>query len=394
MRIKLFPLLFAATLLLTACGGSVESTEITSSATPGLIFSTPTLAATSTSAPTNTPPPPTITPTFTPVSATLNAQINLRSAPAVDSDALGLLNFGTEVFIIGRSEDAEWLALREPLSNVNIGWVSVKFVSLSEDLISDLRVIETQATNTRPPSIASTTVPNTAITKAELNVRAGPASTYDLIGTIPVNTAVTINGKNQTEVWARVDFPSAEGGFGWVASVYLEGGNYGILPYYNNQGILISGQSPSVPNENPSSISEPSGTPANGFAPASIDDDSFDEPLIEVKFGPLGIKELELRNSVSSPSGDREDWARITPYQTEGAQGTLIAAIQCKGNGAITIQIFRQNTGQWENTPLTCGVYDFAIKATGGLPITLRMTADGSAGDIRLVDYTLTVRSE
>lgn len=402
MRSKIFPILLLFSLFINACTTIDEPIMDNSAETPVLIFSTPTLAATSTQQPTNTPRLPTQTPTYTPVSASLTAQINLRAEPSADSDALGLLNFGTEVFVIGRSADKNWLALREPMPNVAIGWISVKYVSLSEDLIDQMRVIDNTSsaqTSANNPILTpqQSAAPNTATTTVELNVRSGPASTFDQIATIPANTTVNITGKNQTEIWTRVELPLTVGGYGWVASQYLEGGNYAILPYYDAQGNLIVGQTTSNPPNTSGNLTPnapESGNDLSGYAPATNDNDSFEAPLGTADFGPAGVKRLEIHNTVSSPTGDREDWIRFTPYQAEGSQATLIAAIQCVGNGAITLQLFRENTGNWEGIPLTCGVYDFAINGQGGFALTLHISADGSAGDVRLVEYTLTLESE
>lgn len=399
MRVKGILIALTLVLALTACGGETVTQAQPSTNTPALVFNTPTLQASNTPQPTNTAALPSPTPTFAPISATLNAQINVRYAPTVDSEALGLLNFGTEVFVIARSGDSEWLALTNPIEGQSIGWIKASFVSLSEDLIADLKTLDPVSEkpsdtdqNGQPPE--STPEPNIAKTTAEVFVRAGPGSIYPDLGTIPANTTIHLNGKNQTEKWTRIDHPDAPNGFGWIASLYIEGGNYTILPYYDDQGNLIAGQTlPTTSNGQPAVVATK--TPySSEYLPASNDQDSFDNPGAELIFGPLDNKAFEFHNMVSSPDGDREDWIRFTPYQPEGSQVPIYAAISCTGNGAITLSLYRASTGAWESLPLTCGVYDYVIKGNGGSEMVIRVTADGSAGEVRLVDYVLTLNVE
>lgn len=399
MRNKAFLIAFIALFVLTACGGGTVEPVNEPTNTPMLLFSTPTLPASSTPKPTNTAALPTLTPTFAPISATLNAQINIRSAPDVNSESIGVLNFGTEVFVIARSADPEWLALSNPIEGHATGWIKASFVSLSEDLIADLRILELASTSPgqgegSQPLLENTPEPNTATTTAEVFIRSGPGSIYPDLGTIPANTTIHLNGKNQTEKWTRIDLPNDPTGAGWIASLYIEGGNYTDLPYYDDLGNLIAGQSYPGANNSQPSVAATNTPKVSEYLPAANDQDSFEQPGAVIVFGPLDNRSFEFQNNVSSPDGDREDWIKFTPYQPEGSQVSLFAAMTCSGNGAITLSLFRENTGIWESLPLTCGVYDYIIKGNGGSAMWIRVTADGSAGDIRLVEYTLSLKVE
>jgi|GEM_PF-1448214 len=402
MRIKFLSTIIIFTSVLVACSGN--GSEVSNSQTtekPALVFNTPTLAPTLTPEPTGTPPIPTATTTLTPISATLKTQVNIRKEPNSESEVLKLLNFGSEVMVVGRTEVGDWLAINRPTETGTLGWIKAEYVSISEDLIKELRVItpivdmDTENPNPSSPVIQSTLPPNTATTTAELNVRSGPASTFTLLGTIPANTTVTLRGKSQTEIWTRIEFQDSPENFGWVASKYLTGGNYAVLPYYDDNGNLIgspqSQGSESTNSNNPNPI-DVTANPSGEFSPALIDNDLFDQPGAEIRLGPADSREFQFRNSVSSPSGDSEDFIKVTPFTSDGLQATITTRMDCVGNGGITLSLFRENSQGWESIPLTCGVYDYLIRGESGKAIVIKISADGSAGEIRLVEYSLEMR--
>ncbi|SJZ85963.1 DUF1236 domain-containing protein [Consotaella salsifontis] len=64
------------------------------------------------------------------------------------------------------------------------------------------------------PSLAQTAVSATT----DLNVRAGPGPTYDIVGVIPVSGSASLMGCTESGSWCQV---SANGAQGWVYSKYL-----------------------------------------------------------------------------------------------------------------------------------------------------------------------------
>src|SRR5271163_727300 len=57
-----------------------------------------------------------------------------------------------------------------------------------------------------------------AVTTANVNLRDGPGTGYAVIATLPVNTAVAVEGC--AEGWCKVDYAGASG---WMAEDYLQG---------------------------------------------------------------------------------------------------------------------------------------------------------------------------
>lgn len=66
------------------------------------------------------------------------ARLLVRTAPSIDSDAIGLLLRGEDATIIGRSSDGNWWQIND---NGRIGWVNAIFVVLSPDVDADAIII-------------------------------------------------------------------------------------------------------------------------------------------------------------------------------------------------------------------------------------------------------------
>jgi uncharacterized protein YgiM (DUF1202 family) len=78
----------------------------------------------------------------------------------------------------------------------------------------------------------------------EINVRSGPASMYDLLGTLKSGEKVTVTGQTLNRLWYRIVYPAGPDGHAWVSSKYIRitGGDMSKLPYFDDQGNLLSDQ--------------------------------------------------------------------------------------------------------------------------------------------------------
>lgn len=393
MRIALS---FILGILLVGC--VAQPTEVFSTPTLVAAFSTPTLAPTATTPPTLTVAPPTITPTFAPVSVNVNAQVNIRALPEVSSQVLQIVNFGVALTVVGKNEDGSWLAVQVPQDPTVIGWVSVQFVNISKDLIAGFKVVLPIVPTTANPTVGSpeTGVTTSATIKNEIFVRTGPGQVFTDLGMIPAGTIVTLTGRNETNLWVRIIFDKAPDGFGWVASAYLEGAVLTGLPFFDNQGKLITGQTSSLPTNIPATQPAPAVGPtpskAVGYPPAATDADSMEKPAMNVVFSPTSMGKFQYTSQVSAPTGDGSDWFSFTAYEPSNQSTYVYLRLDCTGNGAISSIIYTDGAAP-SPLGLMCGNYGFAVKVLGGKKYSIQLTADGSAGDIRLVDYIFFVSS-
>ncbi len=373
--------------LLTACSApSAAGPTATTTASPRPFF-TATLPPTFTPRPSLTPAPPAAAPTFAPIEGTTGAQVNVRSAPSSNANALGLLPASTRVQVIGRDSSDQWLMVIYPPSSSTTGWVAAGFITLEGREISSLPVMQASAQDLPPaaPLEPSPTVnPYFATIKTTINVRSGPASAFDSLGMIEAGKVVVLTGRNEINTWYRIEYPIGTEQVGWVAAAYVDALNLQGLPYYDNQGNLVY-----APGEG-SAPGQPTLT-STAFSPAAGDGDSEQNPAVRLEFSPSGVESFSYSSDLSSPNGDDADWVAFVPYLPTSEAGYVYLRLDCKGNGGITASL-RKDGLPLPNAPqLVCGQYSLALKVLGGQEYILVLRADGSGGPLRYVSYTLTI---
>ena len=196
-------------------------------------------------------------PLNTPVAGARTASVSqlakIRVGPGVGYSTMGTLEAGAVVVVTGRIDGNGWLQIEYPSGPDGRGWVSgdllkmdggvagLPFYNLLATPISDPEL------NTEPPAAegpASTPVPTLAgppgvvIKASEINIRSGPASTYDALGSLKLDDRVVVTGLTLNRLWYQIVYPNGPGGHGWVASIYIQitGGDMTKLPYFNDLG--------------------------------------------------------------------------------------------------------------------------------------------------------------
>ncbi len=392
---------------LTAC-----SLQVSDQATPepsAVTFSTATLMPTFTPRPAPTEAPPTVAPTIEPIGGIVTTQLNVRSGPDQGQSALGLLGPGAQVQVIGKDSSGQWWEIVYSNSPNGTGWIVAQYVNMKSDT-SNVPVVQAavalpsatpaasggqatsqptspQATSAQPTPPAFTATPNgqSAQVTQEINVRAGPGTTFGALGLLNPGDSVTLTGRNQTNTWLQVNYPAGPGGKGWIAALYLKvSGTLDGLPYYDNQGTPVTPPEPVVNQPTPSP------TP---YAPAPDDKDSQDNPAVKLTFSPSGGRLFSYASDLSSPQGDAEDWVAFTPYGPTADQPTYVyLTLKCSGNGGITATLLQDGQPVPDVQPLLCGQYDLGVKVLGGKNYTLALKADSSGSGLRYVSYVLTLK--
>jgi uncharacterized protein YraI len=369
--------------LLSACSASIAAPQ---PETPSpLPFYTATLAATFTPPPSSTPAPPTITPTVAPVEGTVTTQVNVRAGPEASQPSLGLLNFSSKVQVVGKDPGGQWLQILYPAAPGGVGWVTAAYIEVKDGL-DRVPVVawSAPAAAVTTPQASATASGRSAVTTQQVNVRAGPAQTFDSLGMLEAGSTVTLTGRNPTSNWIQIDYPAGPNGRGWVAALYLKGAQVDTLPYFDNQGnpLGVAANTP-LPGGLPTAAATP-------LSAAREDLDSAENPAVRLSFAPSGPRLVSYASDLSSPTGDAADWVEFTVTTAQAGQGVyLYFELDCAGNGAITLEMRQGGAPVQEFPGLLCGQYDLAFKVLGGQPYQLILRADGSAGDLRYVAYTL-----
>ena len=198
--------------------------------------------------------------------ATVTQLAKVRVGPTLGHMEMGLLQPGTVVELTGRIEGNGWLQIAYPSGPDGRGWVLKELVKFEGEYagLPFYNLLATpvdeggdgsveQPAATAPPStevtpieapISATPAENKpyGLTLAQINVRSGPASSFDSYGLIEVNEQVNILGQTLNGLWYQIEYPSASTGVAWVSSQYIRlMSDIRDLPYFNNDGSPLAG---------------------------------------------------------------------------------------------------------------------------------------------------------
>ena len=143
--------------------------------------------------------------------------LNVRGGPGTSYDVLGTLANGTVVTITGNSDG--WYRIQY---NGTDGWVSGQHVEIqttNEEQVNTDISAGTVSGNAGSTSSISDTVNDATgtVTATSLNVRGGPGTSYDVLGTLANGTVVTITGNS--DGWYRIQYNGTDG---WVSGQHVE----------------------------------------------------------------------------------------------------------------------------------------------------------------------------
>jgi uncharacterized protein YraI len=203
------------------------------------------------------PPLQLLTPSAGAKTALLTRFAKVRVGPGVGYLTMGTLDVGTRVVVTGHIDGNDWLQIEYPSGLDGRGWVAgelakmesgfagLPFYNLLATPISDpeLKVESTadpnatlEPTITPKPTLAGPT--GEVIDASELNVRSGPASSFELLGTLKLGDPVVVTGLTLNRLWYQIVYPDGPGGRAWVSPKYIKitGGDMTKLPYFNDLG--------------------------------------------------------------------------------------------------------------------------------------------------------------
>jgi uncharacterized protein YraI len=318
---------------LAGCGMNVTNETVTS--TPDFI--TATLPETSTPAPTGTALPPTPQPTFPPVAGTTTTQLNVRSEPSTAGDSLGTIDAFSRVQILGKESNGAWYQIIHPSSPDGKGWVTATYVQV--DASAEVHVI---------PLGSGLSLSGLVI--GPVNVRKGPATSNESLGTLSANDVVSVIGRDSSGAWLQVQF---KGQTGWAATEFLQVDGVDGLPVTAQAAeVVATGQ----PTE--------AGTAAS-ILPAVPDHDTMGQPAASL-FPSSASDTFQFNGNVSSPAGDAEDWLQFT-----WPGSAILLEVNCTAN-ELRVELWKN--GQYDEQALSCTDVEL-LKIEAGQVYHLRMMA-------------------
>jgi uncharacterized protein YraI len=292
----------------------------------------------------------------------------VRAEPSTSSNVLGIVPANTKVEIIGKDPDEHWWQINYPQAVDGKGWVTAQYI--------------TTTITPQVPSIGGNeTDPNrgnVAIVQQQINVRSGPGTDFNSLGTLNAQDVVSLIGKDANGVWLQISFPAGSGpeGKGWVNAAFVRAQGVENLPIITETGLIVGTGTPTgIPF-----------TPTPTVVSAWDDQDSVVSPIASVIFEASGTQTLIYNGDLSSPRGDSQDWIAFKPYSS-----FVFASLECTGGNSLRIDITENNLPADLN--LGCGDQMKQIAVNAGSTYLIHLQALQSTENLQYTNYVLTIKT-
>jgi uncharacterized protein YraI len=297
-----------------------------------------------------------------------SAQVNVRAEPSTASNVLGILPADTKVEITGKDPGENWWQINYPQGVDGKGWVTAQFI--------------TTTTTPEVPRIGGDQIDpnqgNVAIVQQRINVRSGPGTGFNSLGTLNPQDVVGLIGKDANGVWLQIRFPAGSGpeGKGWISAAFVQAQGVENLPILTETGLIVG-------------TGTPTGVPFTQTAtvvPAWEDHDSPGSPIASVIFEVTGTQTLIYQGNLSSPQGDSQDWIAFRTYDR-----FVFVSLECHGSNSIEAEML-ENTFPL-NTYIKCNdpMNQVVVKPDSNYVIHLQ--AAPSSGVLEYTNYILTIKT-
>lgn len=304
----------------------------------------------------------TANPTILPIEGITTTQVNVRAEPSTVGDSLGIVPAFSKVQVIGKDEYGKWYQIIYTESPNGIGWVAVAYVQM--DAAAQIPVVAIESGSGYEIS---------GLVIQGINVRSGPGTTYDSLGTLIPNDVVSVTGKDPSGTWIQIEFANSADGIGWASSEFLQVNDSDSLPVI---GDVIS-------------TTAEIGTPADiplitlpAQASARQDGDSISAPFAVVNFSSTGARALQVQGDVSAPDGDTEDWLQFNSFSN-----TILLEVKCSNN-ELSVELWN-NSESISEPVFACGEKR-VIKIEPAQPYFLHIRANASY-NLQYIQYSLKV---
>jgi uncharacterized protein YraI len=300
------------------------------------------------------------------VEGTSSTQINVRSEPSTSGNILGMIPPNTRVQIIGKDPGGNWWQILYEQGVDGKGWVTAQYVTAA-----NAEAIPVIGGNPTDPNNG-----NLAIVQQQINVRSGPGTNFNSLGTLNAQDVVSLTGKDSNGAWLQIAFTSGPEGKGWINAAFVRAQGVENLPIITDAGqVAGTGTPTSIPP-----------TPAPTIIPAWEDQDSQNNPVARVNFEPGGTYTLLYTGDVSSPEGDSDDWIHFKPYSR-----TILISLACMGSTSLEAELFEDNVRL--NHEVKCGDQIQAIPVKPGSNYLLHLSAVQSLESLHSIHYTIKIET-
>lgn len=354
--------LIGVVLILSGCAIQGEQAAPTQAA----LDATATLPTQTALAASQTPLPPLPQPTAAPVTGTSSTQVNVRAEPSTSGSVLGMIPANTPVQIVGKDPGGNWWQILYEAGIEGKGWVSAQYVTMANaDAVPVIGGDPTDPANG-----------NVAIVQQQINVRSGPGTGFNSLGTLNAQDVVNLTGKDSNGTWLQIAFSAGSEGKGWVNAAFVRAQGVENLPIVTDSGQVVGTGTPTaIP-----------AAPTSTVMPAWTDNDSASSPLVNVRFELTGTHTLIYDGDISTPQGDAEDWINFQPYTR-----TVLASLNCMGSGSLRADILED--GASTGVAVACGDLNRPIDVNAGSSYSVHLYTQSTAAALQYIRYTLKIQS-
>jgi N-acetylmuramoyl-L-alanine amidase len=302
-----------------------------------------------------------------PVEGMTSTQVNVRADPSTASNVLGIIPPNTKVEITGKDPGGSWWQINYAQGVDGKGWVTAQYVTTAST-----PEVPVMGSNQPDPNNG-----NVAVIQQQLNVRSGPGTGFNSLGTLNPQDVVSLIGKDRNGGWLQIEFAAGPEGKGWVNAAFVQAQAVENLPIITEEGQVVGTGTPtSVPP-----------TPTATLVPAWEDNDSPTGPVASVIFEPTGTQTLIYNGDLSTPQGDSEDWIAFQTYSA-----FVLVSLECKGNDSLEIEM-TENT-QPIDLHITCGNQMKQIGVKAGSHYLLHLQSTLTTSNLQYTNYILTIKTK
>ena len=218
---------------------------------------------------------------------------------------------------------------------------------------------------------------NVAIVQQQINVRSGPGTDFNSLGTLNPQDVVALVAKDADGIWLQIDFPAAgPEGKGWVSAAFVQAQGVESLPIITETGLIVGTETPTgVPL-----------TPTATVIPAWNDQDSSSSPVARVLFEPTGTQTLIYNGDLSSPEGDAEDWITFRTYDP-----FVFISLACYGSNSVELKLLEN--GSPVAPYIKCNDPIHQVRVTPDAEVVIHLRARPSTGNLQYTNYILTLQT-
>lgn len=278
---------------------------------------------------------------------------------------LGILPPNTVVEITGKDPGKSWWQINYPQGIEGKGWVTAQYVTTANG--SDVPVIGGMEANPNGGIVA--------VVQQQLNVRSGPGTSFNSLGTLNPQDVVRLIGKDPNGGWLQINFTNGPEGKGWINAAFVRAQGVENLPIITEAGQVVGTGTPTLVPP----------TPTATILPAREDHDSAESPIASVVFEPSGTQTLIYRGDLSSPEGDAEDWIAFKPYAP-----AVYVILDCQGSGYLKVEV--SENALPTDIALPCTTSMKQIRVHAGSNYIVHLLATPPASGLQYTSYTLTIK--